>query len=111
MKTYRNALPAQTADRIAARQRMQRGGHGLVLMAQGDRPVREVGQVAESVGHWWENLRRGQNAIYGSMLRFIDVSVKLGAPKEVLLQIPALIAWYIEDQYGPTDTQEIKIAA
>ena len=111
--TYRkwSARQGRTADQITARRRMQQGTHGLVLMAQGERTVAEVAEIASKTTHWWNDLRRGRLPAYGAMLRFIDMSIKLGTPKSVLLQIPALLSWYIEDQYGPTDTAEMDAVA
>lgn len=109
--TYRNARLARTAEQMEARRRVKNGAHTLVLVAQGVRSVREVGEVAAKTMSWWEDLRRGRLPVYGSLLRFIDISIALGTPKPVLKQIPQLIDWYIEDRYGPTDTAEIKLVA
>ena len=108
---YRNVRQARTVDQINARKRMQQQTHGLVLVVQGDRSIREVGEIASKTIHWWEDLRRGQNGVYGALLRFIDVSVSLGTPKPVLKQIPRLIDWYIEDVYEPTHAAEITLVA
>lgn len=108
---YRKGGQQRTPEQRAARERMQRGGHGLVLLAQGERSMREVGEVASSVAHLWEDLRQGDRSVYGGLLRFIDISVVLGTPKTVLKTIPGMIDWYIEDRYGPTDTAEMELVA
>ena len=109
--TYRSARQGRTADRIAARKKIEQGTHTLVLVAQGDRTANDVGQLAAKATCWWEDLRRGRLNAYGALLRFIDLSIRLGTPKPVLLQIPAWIAAYIEEQYDPTATGEIKLVA
>lgn len=108
---YRKVVVRRTPEQQAARERMRRGGHELVLLAQGERSTREVGAIASKVEHLWENLRTKERCIYGGLLRFIDISAALGTPKAVLKTIPGMIDWYIEDRYGPTDTAEIRLVA
>lgn len=80
-----------------ARARINRELHGQVVGAG------EVqGRVPERFASWWYDLRRKQNVPYGPLLRYIDVQVLLGTPKDVLKVIPGLFDAYIDDQYDNT---------
>lgn len=99
--TYRNlrraARQARSADQIAARKRMEQGTHGLVLHVQGDRTVQEVTDLPLKAAHWWNDLRRGRLHVYGPLLRFLDVAIAAGVPREVLMKIPQMLSFYILD--------------
>lgn len=77
-----------------ARAKIARELHGQVVSA-GD----VAGRVPEQFANWWYDLRRKQNAVYGSLLRYIDIQVMLGTPKHVLKTIPGMVDAYIDDQY------------
>lgn len=96
--TYRSRGQARSADQVEARKKVQRGTHDLVLIAQGDLTAPEVAGLVVRFVRWWEDLRRGKLPVYGSLLRFIDVSVALGTPRAMLLRIPSWLAWYINDR-------------
>lgn len=96
--TYRNRGTAMTADRREARKRVAMGAHSLVLVTQGDESVRGFASKMERFINWWEDLRRGQNTIYGSLLRFLDIGIAHGTSRATLLQIPAMLTWYIHDR-------------
>lgn len=102
---------ARTVKGVVAKRRIQREQHGLVLVAQGNRSVREVAETVAKANYWWTDLRRGQNTIYGSLLRFIDASIALGVPLHVMLAIPGMLNVYIREQYEPADTGEFPMAA
>lgn len=96
------------------RERTQREMHGLAIDVQGDRTVKELAaEVANQrrVMLWWNDLRKGHLNAYGSLLRFIDISVALGVKRDVLLRIPAWLHFYIRDQYPDTDTGEFPAMA
>lgn len=79
---------------------MQREGHQLALVATKD-SFRQ-----DPAFHWLADLRRGRRNIWGSILRFIDVSVRRRVPKEVLDHLPQLLQSYIDDQFdAPTPPQ------
>lgn len=89
------------------RNRMQviRGGQPRVLRA--NRALHEVvvkthdeqGRVPQQAAEWFHDLRRGRLRVYGSLLRYIDIAVETGTPKEVVDRIPEVIAAYIADCY------------
>lgn len=82
-----------------ARQKITRELHGVVLAS-----TAEVGRVPANHAEWFYDLRRGRRHIYGSLLRFIDVSITHGASKDVLLMIPRWIESYICDQYDARES-------
>lgn len=95
------------ARRYAGRKQLARLAHDAVIETQGSKTVKDMaGAIA-----WWTDLRRGQLSIYGSLLRYIDVAVRTGADREKLKAIPRWIDRYIDDQYEPTNTAEIKLVA
>jgi hypothetical protein len=102
---------ARTVKGVEARKKIDRELHGVVIAAQGDRTVAEVAEIAARATNWWTDLRRGQNVVYGSLFRFLDIAIATGTPKEVLKTIPAMIDWYIEDNTGRTPPQHIKLVA
>lgn len=60
---------------------------------------------------WWTDLRRKQNTIYGALLRFIDVSIMAGVPRQTLKTIPRFIDSYIDDCYEDARPVELDPAA
>jgi hypothetical protein len=100
--TYRidrggQARPIKGAE---MRRKIRRELHTLVLYTQGDRTVADIvsaAPVGVNVAQWWFDLRRGQQTIYGSLFRFIDIAIRLRTPKATLMKIPEVLAWYIED--------------
>ncbi len=93
---------ARTVKGRLAKARIRQDLHGVVIQVQGNRTI---SQLAATVVHekqvvsWWTDLRRGHLPVYGALLRFIDTSVRVGAPKEILLVIPRVIESYILDLY------------
>jgi hypothetical protein len=85
-----------------ARKKIDRELHGVVLAA-----TAHTGKVPEQHATWFYDLRRGQLKVYGALLRFIDISIAMGTPKEVLMTIPRWIASYIDDVY---DDQHLRVA-
>lgn len=106
---------ARTVKGAEARRKIRRELHGLALAVQGDATVQEIAACAPAttvnVVAWWTDLRRSQVPVYGALLRFIDLSVRKGTPKETLLVIPQWIESYITEQYDPTNTGELKLVA
>jgi len=83
-----------------AREHIKRELHGLAIQVQGDRTIAEVAACAPqgvNVAAWWADVRSQRAAVYGSLFRFIDIAVRLRAPKSVLLVIPQVIAEYINE--------------
>lgn len=78
----------------AKRAEINRELHGQVVNAG-----EVAGRVPEQFASWWYDLRRKQNVPYGPLLRYIDIQVMLGTPKDVLKTIPGMFAAYIDDQY------------
>ena len=92
---------ARTVKGALAKQKVKRELHGLAITVQGDRTIEQVAALAPAcdvnVVAWWKDVRRGQQTIYGTLFRFIDIAIRLRTPREVLLKIPEVLAWYIND--------------
>lgn len=72
-----------------ARKRIQRELHGVVC------------QTPVPVQHraFLYDLRRQRRQVYGTLLRFLDISIRQGVAMETLLQIPQWIDAYIREQF------------
>lgn len=92
---------ARTVKGALAKQKVKRELHGLAITVQGDRTVEQLAAVAPAsdvnVIAWWKDVRRGQQTIYGTLFRFIDIAIRLRTPREVLMKIPEVLTWYIAD--------------
>lgn len=95
------ARPVRGAE---ARKRIRQELHSLAITVQGNHTIGDLAAVAPegtgvNVVAWWKDVRRGQQTVYGTLFRFIDIAVRLGTPRSVLLVIPDVIRAYITDQY------------
>lgn len=89
--------PSKVARREEAKKAMARRTHDLVMHVTGGSVPRD------QFYDWWADLRRGQLRIYGSLLRFIDLSVMKGVAREILQMIPQWLSHYIDEAYdAPT---------
>lgn len=90
----------RSAAAIEAEAKFQRNAHAMVVQEHG----RWGGMPARHVD-WHYDLRRGQNRIYGSLLRWIDTVLEkcetladLESARQRLLHIPSWITEYIGDR-------------
>lgn len=95
---YRKRGEARDAKRTITRQ-----AHGAVLELH-------TNGVPKQHSDWHYDLRRGRLCLYGGLLRFIDQCIASGKP-HVARQVVAWLAWYVEDQAGPTTPAELKAVA
>jgi hypothetical protein len=104
--TYRIDRGGQTrtVKGAGARRKMEQLAHGAAVAV-------DVQRAPVEHADWFYDLRRKRLYIYGGLLRYIDAAVAQGANQEDLLRIPQWIGAYIEDQFGPQHTGELRIVA
>ena len=89
-----------------ARRKIDRELHGVVIAS-----TAHAERVPQEHAAMWYDLRRNRRHLYGSLLRFVDVSAANGTSKAVLLLIPRWIEAYINDLYEtPNPTALRKVA-
>jgi hypothetical protein len=89
-----------------AKRKIDRELHGVVLAS-----TAHTEKVPESHASWFYDLRRGQLKVYGALLRFIDISIANGTPRDVLKMIPRFLDAYIDEVYEDSQRARVGRAA
>lgn len=100
---YRNRGLARLGKRGEARRKMEQHSQGAAVALDVQR--------APGLADWMYDLRRGQLCIYGGLLRYIDTAIAQGKTKGEVKQITSWLDWYIDEQFGPTHTDAVKLVA